>query len=118
MRMPRNNAACLPALGRFVTDACAVTDEHAAFGCVVAPLVVAWSAPGPMDTGSLAAVIGTEGGEELAEALESRLAELNALSIGGAVDKKALLSLLKEAGCVKMGVRQRVAGARAEYEGG
>ena len=45
----------------------------------------------------------------MTRAAERRLSELNALSVGGAVDKKQLLALLKEAGCSKMGVRQKLA---------
>ena len=62
-----------------------------------------------MDEATLAEILSSAGGSEFCAPLTEKLSELNALSVGGAVDKKAILTLLKDVGCSKMGVRQKLA---------
>ena len=61
-----------------------------------------------MDAGRLADVLSSSGLSEFEDELASRLDQLNTFA-GSAIDKKALLNLLKDAGCTKMGVRQKLA---------
>lgn len=62
-----------------------------------------------MDEATLAEILSSAGGSEFCAPLTEKLSELNALSVGGAVDKKAILTLLKDVGCSKMGTRQKLA---------
>ena len=55
---------------------------------------------------SLADVLASASLSEYTSSLAARIDDLNALA--PVVDKKALLELLKSAGCAKMGVRQTV----------
>ena len=60
-----------------------------------------------MDTESLAQVLASASLSEYVEPLSPYLTQINGLGPTG--DKKALLELLKSAGCTKMGVRQKLA---------
>ena len=61
-----------------------------------------------MDAGRLSEVLAAAGLSEYEDELCSRLDALNAFA-GAAIDKRSLLNLLKDAGCSKMGVRQKLA---------
>ena len=61
-----------------------------------------------MNAAALSRALAAASLDEYTDALSARLDELNALG-RGVIDKKALLELLKQAGCSKMGVRQRLA---------
>jgi tetratricopeptide (TPR) repeat protein len=61
-----------------------------------------------MDASTLSSVLAAASLSEFEAPLSSRLAELNMLGSSGG-DKKALQAFLKDIGCSKMGVRQRLA---------
>ena len=61
-----------------------------------------------MDAATLQRALDAAALPEYAQGLSERLDELNVLG-HGAIDKKALLALLKDAGCSKMGTRQKLA---------
>ena len=60
-----------------------------------------------LDAASLSTILASTNATEIVDALTARLDDLNSLSV--TIDKKALLQLLKDVGCAKMGVRQKLA---------
>ena len=62
-----------------------------------------------MDATTLASILASADQSELLTPLTSKLDDLNSLAVSGVVDKKSLVNLLKDAGCAKMGTRQKLA---------
>ena len=62
-----------------------------------------------MDANTLASILASADQSDLLTPLTSKLDDLNSLSVAGVVDKKSLVNLLKDAGCAKMGTRQKLA---------